>query len=164
MFTADQLVCHFVGDYLLQSHWMATEKTKQSAAAAAHALAYTLPFLLLTRSVAALAVICGTHFVIDRWRLARYVVWLKNFSRPWILVRVDSREAAIRVVKLSETHSVIWALGPYALASANPPWSECTGTGYPPDVPSWLSVWLLIIADNVLHVICNAAAIRWLGC
>ena len=28
MFTADQLVAHAVGDYILQSHWMATEKTK----------------------------------------------------------------------------------------------------------------------------------------
>lgn len=29
MFTADQFVAHLVGDYILQSHWMATEKTKR---------------------------------------------------------------------------------------------------------------------------------------
>lgn len=54
MFTADQIVAHLVGDYILQSHWMATEKTKRSIAAATHAITYTLPFLLLTRSPAAL--------------------------------------------------------------------------------------------------------------
>lgn len=81
MFTADQLVAHAVGDYILQSDWMATRKTSSSVAAAAHAICYTLPFLLITQAPAALAVICGTHFVIDRWRLARFVVWLKNGAR-----------------------------------------------------------------------------------
>jgi hypothetical protein len=55
MITADQLVAHAVGDYILQSDWMATEKTKQNAAAATHALTYTLPFLFLTRSHCSIA-------------------------------------------------------------------------------------------------------------
>lgn len=121
MFTADQLVAHAVGDYILQSHWMATEKTKQHAAAAIHAATYTLPFLLITHSPAALAVILGTHFLIDRYRLARFVVWFKNGAR-----------------------------GPV------------TATGYTDDVPPWMAVWLLIAADNILHVICNALAIAYL--
>lgn len=127
MITADQLLCHAVGDYLLQSDWMANAKTKRSIAALAHVLTYALPFLLLRPSVAALAVIIGTHFVIDRWRLARFAVWAKNF------------------------------LGP-----GNRAWFECTATGYPPDRPPWLAVWLLIIADNVMHVAINGAALRWL--
>lgn len=122
MFTADQLVAHAVGDYILQSHWMATEKTKQHVAAGVHAVTYTLPFLLITQSPAALAMICGTHFLIDRYRLARFVVWAKNGMR-----------------------------GPV------------TATGYPDDVPPWLAVWLLIAADNILHVICNAVAIAAFG-
>ena len=76
--TADQILAHLIGDYVLQSHWMAQEKTKQSFAAAVHATTYTLPFLFLTQSVAALAFILWTHFLIDRFRLARYVVWAKN--------------------------------------------------------------------------------------
>jgi hypothetical protein len=127
MITADQLLCHAAGDYVLQSDWMANEKTKRSAAALAHVLTYSLPFLLLRPSPIALAVIVGTHFVFDRWRLARFVVWAKNF------------------------------LGP-----GNPPWSECSATGYPSARPAWLSVWLLIIADNVMHVAINGAALRWL--
>jgi hypothetical protein len=123
--TADQLLCHAVGDYLLQSHWMATEKTKRSLAALAHVVTYALPFLFLRPSPLALAVIVGSHFVIDRWRLARFVVWLKNQPRGG-------------------------------------PWKDCTATGYPSDTPPWLSVWLLIIADNIMHVAINGAALRWL--
>ena len=128
--TADQLVLHAVGDYLLQSHWMATAKTSRKTAALAHALVYSGPFLLLAPSWAALFFIFGTHFVIDHWRLARYVCWSKNFLAP-----------------PSE-----WPA----------PWSKCSTTGYDPNLPAWLAIWLMIIADNVMHVLCNAAALRWL--
>lgn len=128
MITADQLLCHAIGDYLLQSHWMATEKTRKSFAAAGHALFYGIPFFFLGASLAAWAVIVGTHFVIDRWRLARFVVWAKNI-----------------------------ALCP---PSAERP--QMTATGYAADVPPFLSVWLLIIADNIMHVLINGAALRWL--
>jgi hypothetical protein len=118
MFTADQVVAHLVGDYILQSHWMATEKVRNSLAAAVHAITYTLPFAFITWSLPALALICGTHFVVDRWRLARFLVWAKNGAR-----------------------------GPV------------TATGYPADVPPWLAVWLLIIADNILHILINGAVL-----
>lgn len=136
MVTADQLVAHAVGDYLLQSDWMATEKVRQSFAAAAHAFVYSLPFWLLTHSAPAVAVIIATHFVIDRWRLARYVCWAKNqigSPRFWRGSLYDARES----------------------------WRACSATGYAPDRPVWLAVWLLIIADNTLHVLCNAIALRW---
>lgn len=120
LFTADQLVAHAVGDYILQSDWMADNKTKSHVAAAVHAITYTLPFVFLTHNPWALAMICGTHFVIDRWRLARFVVWLKNG-----------------------------------------PWLPLTATGYAETKPAFLAVWLLIAADNILHVICNALAIWW---
>ncbi len=119
--TADQILAHLVGDYILQSHWMAQEKTKQSLAAAVHAISYTVPFLFLTRNPGALTFICLTHFLIDRFRLARLVVWLKNG---------------------------------YAFRGDYP-----TATGYRDDVPAWLSVWLLIIADNTIHLICNGIAL-----
>lgn len=128
MITADQLVAHAVGDYILQSDWMATEKTKKNLAAAAHALTYTLPFLALSQNPIALAVVCISHFIIDRWRLARYVVWLKNLPAPWA----------------------------YRYA-----WRYCRDTGYHDSRPKWMTVWLLIIADNTLHVLCNGLALRY---
>lgn len=82
LLTADQLLAHAVGDYLLQSDWMATSKTSKWAAAIVHVGVYGLPFLLLTRSWPALAVIVLSHLVIDHWRLARHVSWAKNFLAP----------------------------------------------------------------------------------
>jgi len=81
MFTADQLVAHAVGDYLLQNEWMASRKTSESAAALVHCLFYLIPFLFITQNPMTLAVIGGTHFVLDRWHLARHFVRLKN--SPW---------------------------------------------------------------------------------
>ena len=48
-----------------------TGKTHRTTPAALHALLYTVPFLVLTRAPLALLVICGSHFLIDRWRSAR---------------------------------------------------------------------------------------------
>lgn len=120
-------MAHMVGDYLIQSHWMANAKTKQWWPAILHGVTYTLPFVLITQSWLALLVIGGTHILIDHYRLARYVVWFRNQLAPrgW-----------------------------------RPSLSEPTGT--PPEAPVWLSTWLLFIADNILHVAINVAAVVWL--
>lgn len=154
MFTMDALIAHLVGDYVLQSDWMATEKVKQSVAAAAHALTYTLPFLLITHSLAALAVIAGTHFVIDRWRLARYVCWVKNWLDPhalrWLLAdAIESRNPGL--------------VDPDVLTIPRPPPLDQTTTGYGPEKPAWMAVWLLIITDNTMHLLCNGAALHYLA-
>lgn len=123
------LLAHGAGDYVLQSDWVAQEKTKAWPPAIAHAVSYGLPFLALTRSRKALAVIVATHAVIDRYRLARHLVWAKNQLAP---------------------------------APFRYPWVQCKGTGYHPDRPDWLTVWLLIAADNICHVAVNTAALsRW---
>ena len=128
MFTADQLVAHVVGDYILQSEWMATQKSRRSLPALVHRLTYLIPFLFITRNPYTLAVIAGTHFVLDRWHLARHVAWIKN--RPW---------------------------------PGSAPWSECSKTGFHPDTAPWLAGWLVIIVDNVLHVVINGLAITYIG-
>ena len=76
----EQLLLHLIGDYVTQTDWMATEKTRKNAAAVAHAVVYSLPFMLLTDSLPALLTICLTHLWIDRYRLARYVVFAKNWA------------------------------------------------------------------------------------
>jgi hypothetical protein len=211
LFTADQLVAHLVGDYLLQSHWMASEKVKSRVAANCHAVAYALPFIFLRPSLLAFVAIIVSHFVIDHWRLARYVVWAKN----WLLcpfwqrkpqqayqVRQVLNDTTLTVVPSGGTQPsagdvmlIVKTDGPaiklrsedegclIALTSPlgillNPgdglvvgdgkarkharPWMECSKTGYPPDAPIWLATWLTIIADNCLHLICNALALRYL--
>ncbi|MEO0797336.1 MAG: DUF3307 domain-containing protein [Verrucomicrobiota bacterium] len=122
-----QLILHLIGDYITQTDWMAKNKTKCSKAAFAHALVYSLPFLILSPSWAAFSVILITHFFIDRFRLARFVCFGKN----WI-------------------------------TSPSLKWGDCQATGYHKDDPAWLTVWLLIAADNTLHLAINYAALLWL--
>lgn len=42
-------------------------------------------------------------------------------------------------------------------------WNNCSFTGYSPNRPVWLTMWLLIICDNTLHLIINGMAIKWLN-
>lgn len=123
----EQLLLHMFGDYITQTDWMATNKTKKSLAAIIHAAVYSLPFLLLGPSLMALLVIFSTHALIDRYRLARYVVYAKN-----------------------------WVTQPSLK------WADCSATGYHKDTPPWLAVWLLIVADNTMHLMINYSALRWL--
>jgi len=122
-----QLILHLIGDYITQTDWMAKNKTKCSLAAASHALVYSLPFLILQPSLAAFSVILGTHFLIDRFRLARFVVYAKNRTTDSTLK-----------------------------------WEDAAATGYHKDDPAWLTVWLLIAADNTLHLAINYAALTYL--
>ncbi len=121
------ILAHLAGDYLLQTHHQAVTKTKRWLPAITHGVTYTLPYALVTQSASALAVIGGSHIVIDRFRLARYVVWLKNLAAP----------------------------AEYRAPLSSP-------TGYPADTPPWLAFWLLIIADNTIHLGINAWAVLWL--
>ena len=147
IFTANQLMAHMIGDYIFQSHWMATNKTKSNIAAFLHAATYTIPFMFLTKSLFALAVIFLTHFIIDRFRLARYVNWLKNW--PWQLIRrkilAGHEEGGAEIWLVEQKRSPL-----------------VTKTGYPDSAPVWLSTWLLFITDNIMHVVINALALQWL--
>jgi hypothetical protein len=141
MITGDQIVLHLIGDYLTQSQWMADNKTKRSWPALCHATVYSLPFLLVTRSWVALLVIWGSHFAIDRYRLARYVVWLKNGPfNSWQYGAFGYR----------------WRVNPTPPVSLFRP---ITNTGYPDSMAPWMATWLLIFADNTIHLIINGLAI-----
>lgn len=76
------ILAHLIGDYLLQSHWMATQKVTRWWPAFVHGVTYTLPFLFITQSPLALIFIAGTHMVIDRYRLAKHLSFAKNFMAP----------------------------------------------------------------------------------
>lgn len=130
MITANQLVAHLVGDYVLQSDYMAREKTNSRLVAASHAVWYAIPFILLDPSIWAYLVIVVTHFFIDHYRLAKYMVYAKE-----------------------------WALTP---PRHRYPWAEAGPHGYHEDKPDYLAYWLMFIADNVLHILINGAALKWL--
>ena len=77
---AAAMLGHFVGDYLFQNQWMATEKSQPgwrgNKACTIHVLLYTLAIAMFTGwHPLFLAVVAIPHWIIDRWSLASY--WLK---------------------------------------------------------------------------------------
>lgn len=137
-------IAHLSGDYLLQSDWMAQKKTSSWVPAVAHALVYGLQYLVMRPSLVAWLVIVITHAIIDHYRLARYVCWGKNFLAPrWIEVKSEGQPEC-------------------STYRHNYPWSDCVKTGYYHKSPDWLACWLLFIADNTMHLICNYVALRFL--
>ena len=123
----EQLILHLIGDYVTQTSWMAQEKLKNFFVALLHAFIYSLPFLLLDPSNTAFLVIWISHAIIDRYRLAKYIL----FAKDWI------NQPSLK-------------------------WKDCSDTGYHKDKPIWMSVWLMIIADNTMHLAINYVAFRWL--
>ena len=132
-----ELLCHLCGDYVLQNHWMANNKVKAWLPAIIHAVLYTLPFLFLTCEPAALGVICGTHVIIDRFRLARY--WVEFWG-------------------VGNTGDLWWCMSHDRM-----PWESgyaSLRTEYPKErAPDWLAVWLLIPVDNTVHLTINHFAL-----
>jgi len=157
----EQLLAHLLGDYVLQNHWMANTKTKSSLAALVHVLLYGIPFLFLTSAWWQWVIIVGTHYVIDRYRLAAYWVDFWGTGKEGSVLNWCMRKRGfIKVVR--ET-----------MAGNTPVWEKVvtdetatlkTGTHIPviPDAPAWLGVWLLILVDNTMHLCINFAVLKWL--
>lgn len=92
----EQLLAHLWGDYILQTHQMATEKEHSWFWAILHGVVYVVPFAVFipTCSGLAAAVIAGTHIVIDRFRLGKR---FKKFPVPtpdavmiWLRIIIDN--------------------------------------------------------------------------
>jgi len=114
----EQLLAHLVGDYILQNDYQALNKKNNIKVVLLHSILYTLPFLLITRSLLALLIICFSHAIID----GTYIIKKFNKIRNW---RFN------------------------------------TDTGFRSDRPYYITMWLLIIQDNVIHLLINYLAIKW---
>ena len=137
---------------------MVERKRTSSGWAAFHAVIYALPFWLVQPSLTAWCVICGSHFLIDRFGLARYVIWAKNIVLGlwpmwlWRMLATRTIEAADRASRDAEWRSACNHLA----------WTHCKTTGYPANLEPWLATILLIVADNTIHLLANWTALRWL--
>lgn len=134
-----ELLAHLFGDYVFQNHTMALRKTSASAWAALHVALYLVPFLLLTRNPVALAVIGGTHYLIDRYRLSRHWCEFWGVGSEGLLVGF----LADQICKIRARYGV-------ALRVQSDP------------APPFLGVWLLIIVDNTFHLLINHLTLMWL--
>ena len=169
----NQLLCHLFGDFFLQSDWMALNKSKRSWPCLVHVCLYALPFLLLTHSWKALAIIAGTHFIIDRFGVARYLIWLKNHLDlhgfpPWKLCsrtgyfdeRTEDEFTVNFTTALSQSGNVVVPPKEFDekmdLLQA---YMAAKKTHAPR--PLFITVWLTIIADNSLHLFFNFLALKY---
>lgn len=141
---------HLIGDYLLQNDWMAQNKTKHWLPCAVHCILYTIPFIIVLGNGYHILIIFGTHYFIDRYRLAVYWIQLVNSTIITPFDKVVPFESANEFKKSKNVYSF---LGWYFVF----PTSE--NFGYSLDKPKWMSVWLMIIIDNVFHLTINTLAI-----
>lgn len=169
------LLAHFLGDYVIQSDWMANEKTKRIWPAIVHGLTYTIPYAFITHSPLALFTIAATHVVIDRWRLPKYLIWFKNqfapkdYRYPWHRYSAETRQ----LIKDHKRGTVTTGTISTASISASTITAASLeigsfgrthklndgATGYPDSTPTWMAVWLLIIVDNVAHLVINTLSV-----
>lgn len=96
----DWLIGHLIGDYLLQTDWMAQNKKRATWPCLVHVVIYTLAVGMLTFwPWWALAVVAVTHFVQDRTGIIAW--WMKlrwkdqsSFMQPplgpWSIIVVDN--------------------------------------------------------------------------
>ncbi|MEI7451645.1 MAG: DUF3307 domain-containing protein [Candidatus Falkowbacteria bacterium] len=83
------LACHFIGDFGLQSAWMAENKGKSWEINFYHAATYTAVFIVLGHvSLLATLLILVSHFIIDplmcRWHIVKHT-WLDQVLHFLIL-------------------------------------------------------------------------------
>ena len=131
-----QLILHGIGDYFIQTDKMATNKKKKGwfgfKQCLIHCITYSLPFLFIG-SWKAVTMIFLTHFIIDRTNLVAYALAIKN-----------------NVIYAGHKHF------------PNSKKYDISNHGFGLDRPFAISIWLYIICDNLLHIICNYVSLKYL--
>jgi len=144
-----QLIAHLIGDYCIQNHWMANNKTKAWVPAIVHALLYSIPFLFLVSNAQQWVLIVTTHLLIDRFRLATYWVEFWGVGTEGSLTKYIMHKRGYTRTANSDKESM-WISGDEARPRT-------------PDAPPFLKVWLLIIVDNTWHLAINYAVLTWMA-
>jgi hypothetical protein len=97
--------------------------------------------------------------MLKRSRLIQAIVHAATYTLPFLLLT----RRPIPLLIIFGTHAIIdhYGLARYVVRLKNSlgDWKERalydTSTGYPEDCPAWLKTWLLIVADNTLHLAIN---------
>ena len=131
----EQLLVHLFADYWLQNDWMATNKKKRWLPAIVHGVVYTLPFLLFTYSWVALLVIGITHIVIDHTDIVCRLNQIKNWD-----FRQDN-------YAFLDSQRPLGVMAPVKDGYFGRPFA--------------IRVWLIIIQDNILHLLINYLALKY---
>lgn len=163
-----ELICHLLGDYVFQNHWMAANKVKRWFPALVHAFIYSIPFcLILGLSFPGWLVLFGTHAVIDRYRLASYWCRWYGIGQPaemWGYIgryldkAVEQDQKNFADERFVPPTAILAALGHLldAIRSMQPGYEKPQPTE---PAPPFLAVWLTIIVDNTMHLVINHLAL-----
>lgn len=91
------IYAHLIGDYLIQTDWMANGKKRLSWICAVHVLTYLLPFLFTPLAWWQLALIGAEHFAQDRTAFVPWLMRVKGSSAfaqppcgPWSVIVTDN--------------------------------------------------------------------------
>jgi hypothetical protein len=91
------IFAHFIGDYLIQTDWMAQNKKKSDFACIVHVVTYMVPFLLCGFAWWQLLLIAAQHYLIDRTGFVRWFMEVKGTKQfrdgphaPWSSVINDN--------------------------------------------------------------------------
>ena len=131
-----QLILHGIGDYYLQTDKQALAKKEKGwygfKQCLIHCVIYSLPFFFIG-SWKAVLIIFITHFIIDRTNLVAYLLAFKNgvYKEDFELINVGYKRLDI------------------------------SNFGFGLERPFAITIWLYIICDNLLHIICNYIALRY---
>jgi hypothetical protein len=91
------IFAHLIGDYILQTDWMAANKKANGMACLAHVLTYIAPFFLCGLPLWSVLAIAVQHYVQDR---SNFVVWFMRWKgsarfteppmAPWSIIITDN--------------------------------------------------------------------------
>lgn len=147
----EQLLVHLLGDFALQSDWMALNKSKRTIPCLVHVLIYTACFLLLTTSWKALLVIGATHFLLDRFHTPlKRLMWLRGHLNPWFRYPEYAKCDTTGYYDESPYNTKHFTSG------------DGSTELYAKPRLFFISCWLYIIHDNFLHLVINYFALKYL--
>ena len=91
------IFAHLIGDYILQTDYMALGKKKSSAICCFHIAAYMLPFAFCGLVWWQLVLIAGQHFIQDRTNVIVWFMKIKGSGQfatgpcsPWSIIVTDN--------------------------------------------------------------------------
>lgn len=108
------IFAHLIGDYLLQTDWMAQNKKKSNLACFVHVITYLLPFLFCDLAIWQLLLIGLQHYFQDR---TNFIVWFMKFKKsegftshpmtPWSIIVTDNIVHILFIASVVALGSVI---------------------------------------------------------
>lgn len=95
----EMMLGHLWGDYILQSNWMATRKSKDARACLVHCLIYTACVCAFLRTLNPLiaVLIFLSHYPIDRWGLAQKLL---DLTRSRNLMAEETSDAPAKTIRV----------------------------------------------------------------